>query len=264
MPQPLKITSRIQLKDFDPDFHAGLDKKRTQKTTQRIHQRIGELQHLLYANARDTVLIIFQGMDGSGKDGATKSLLESVNPAGVSVTNFKAPSEEERAHDFLWRVHHAVPRFGYIGVFNRSHYEEVLVVRVMGLQPKKVWHSHYEQINDFEKHLRNNRVLVLKFFLHLSKEEQARRLLSRIDDPAKNWKFETGDLKMRAEWDQFQKAYEDALNFCSSKEAPWHIVPADRKWYRDFVVAQVVVRALESLKMTWPKAKEDLSSIKIV
>ena len=264
MPQPLKITSRIQLKDFDPDHHAGLEKEKTQKITTKIHERIGELQHLLYANARDTLLIVFQGMDGSGKDGATKSVLEAVNPAGVAVTNFKSPSDEERAHDFLWRVHHAVPRYGYIGVFNRSHYEEVLIVRVLGLQPKKVWRARYDQINAFEKLLRRNRVVVLKFFLHLSKDEQAKRLLERIDNPAKNWKFETGDLKMRAEWDHFQKAYEDAINLCSTKEAPWYVVPADRKWYRDFVVAQVVMRALENLKMKWPKPKEDLSGIKII
>jgi PPK2 family polyphosphate:nucleotide phosphotransferase len=264
MRQPLKITSPIKLKDFDPGFHAGLDKDKTQKATAKLHARIGELQHLLYANATDAVLIVFQGMDTSGKDGSTKNLLDAVNPAGVQVANFKTPSAEERAHDFLWRVHGVVPRHGNLGVFNRSHYEDVLIVRVLELQPKKIWRARYEQINAFEKMLAQNQIVLLKFFLHISKEEQAGRLQARLDDPARNWKFETGDLKMRALWNGFQKAYEDAINFCSPRGAPWHIVPADRKWYRDFVVAQTVAGALENLKLKWPRSREDLSRVKVI
>jgi polyphosphate kinase 2 (PPK2 family) len=157
-----------------------------------------------------------------------------------------------------------VPRYGNLGVFNRSHYEEVLIVRVMRLQPERVWRVRYDQINAFERHLAENRVILLKFFLHISKAEQAERLKARIDDPRKNWKFESADLAMRAKWPQFQRAYEDALNCCSTPWAPWHIVPADRKWYRDFVIARTVVDAMEKLKLKWPRPREDLSKIKIV
>jgi len=190
--------------------------------------------------------------------------LECVNPAGVETVNFKAPSAEELAHDYLWRVHQAVPRYGNIGVFNRSHYEDVLIVRVMKLQPERVWRARYDQMNAFENHLTGNRVVLLKFFLHISKAEQAERLQARLDDPRKNWKFETGDLAMRAKWPAFQRAYEDALNCCSTAWAPWHIVPANRKWYRDFVIARTVVEAMEKLKLKWPKPREDLSKIEIV
>ncbi len=202
-------------------------------------------------------------MDCAGKDGAIKRVLEFVNPAGVETTNFKTPSAEERAHDFLWRIHKAIPRHGNIGVFNRSHYEDVLIVRVLNLQPERVWRKRYEQINAFEKILVRNRVVVLKFFLHLSKEEQAERLKARLKDPSKNWKFSEGDLKIRDRWDEFQKAYEDVLNQCSGEHAPWHLVPADHKWYRDYVVAKTVVASLEELNMNWPAPQADLSRIKI-
>lgn len=264
MNQPVKILAPIRLKDFNPDFCGGLDKDATREKTIRLCQRIGELQDLLYANARQAVIILLQGMDASGKDGVVKRVLEFVTPLGIEIANFKAPSAEDLAHDYLWRVHQRVPRYGHIGVFNRSHYENVLIVRVMKLQPEHVWRARYDQINAFEKHLTENRVILLKFFLHLSKEEQAQRLTARLQDKRKNWKFEMGDLEMRAKWPQFQKAYEDALNRCSMPWAPWHIVPADRKWYRDFVVARTVVNALEKLKLKWPKPREDLSKIKIV
>jgi PPK2 family polyphosphate:nucleotide phosphotransferase len=228
-----------------------------------LQERIGELQKLLHANARHSVLLLFQGMDTSGKDGSIRDLLEFVNPAGVETSNFKAPSAKELAHDFLWRIHQAVPRYGNIGVFNRSHYEDVLIVRVLKLQPTRVWQARYDQINAFEKHLSENNVILLKFFLHISKEEQAERLQSRLDNPHKNWKFDAGDLKMRARWNDFQRAYEDALNRCSTSWAPWHVVPANRNWYRDHVLAVEVVRALESLKMNWPKPAADLSKIRI-
>ena len=168
------------------------------------------------------------------------------------------------AHDFLWRIHKAVPRYGNIGVFNRSHYEDVLVVRVLKLQPVQVWRARYDQINNFEKHLAANNVVLLKFFLHISKEEQAERLRARLADPRKNWKFDPEDLKMRAQWGKFMKAYEDAINYCSTHYAPWHVVPANRKWYRDYVVARTAVKALESMKLKWPKPREDLSKYKIV
>jgi PPK2 family polyphosphate:nucleotide phosphotransferase len=181
----------------------------------------------------------------------------------VETSNFKSPSSEELAHDYLWRVHQRVPRYGEIGVFNRSHYEDVLVVRVLDLQPKAIWSQRYGQINAFEKMLVQNRIVVLKFFLHISKDEQAKRLEARLQDPAKNWKFEPNDIKMRGYWKQYQQAYEDAINQCSTHWAPWHVVPADHKWYRDYVIAKTVLEALEGLKMKWPKPAEDLSKIHV-
>jgi PPK2 family polyphosphate:nucleotide phosphotransferase len=264
MKQPLRITPPIRLKDFDADFHDRLDKDEARERTTKLCQRIAELQDLLYANARHAVLILLQGMDTSGKDGAAKGVLEFVEPAGVETANFKSPSAEELAHDYLWRIHRRVPRYGHIGVFNRSHYEDVLIVRVMKLQPERVWRPRYDQINAFEKHLVENRVILLKFFLHISKAEQAERLRARLADKRKNWKFESADLEMRKKWPQFMRAYEDALNCCSTSWAPWHIVPADRKWYRDYVIARTVVGEMEKLKLKWPKPKEDLSKIRIV
>lgn len=264
MKQPVQVIPPIRLKNFDPAFCHGLDKDATREKTVKLCQRIGELQELLNANARHSVLILLQGMDCSGKDGTVKRVLESVNPAGVETASFKAPSTLERAHDYLWRIHQAVPRYGNIGVFNRSHYEDVLVVRVMKLQPERVWRARYDQINAFEKHLAENRVILLKFFLHISKEEQAGRLKARLEDPRKNWKFEAGDLVMRGKWPQFQRAYEEVLNCCSPSWSPWHIVPADRKWYRDYVIARTVVDAMEQLKLKWPKPHESLSKIKII
>ena len=264
MKQTLKVIPPIRLGDFDPAFCQDLDKEATREKTTKLCQRIAELQDLLYANANQAVLILLQGMDTSGKDGATKRLLEFVNPLEIEIANFKAPSTEERAHDFLWRVHKVVPRYGHVGVFNRSHYEDVLIVRVLKLQPERVWRARYDQINAFEDYLAQNRVILLKFFLHISKAEQAERLKERLADKRKNWKFEAGDLEMRAKWPQFQRAYEDALNACSPAESPWHIVPADRKWYRDYVIARTVVDAMEKLNLNWPKPREDLSKIKII
>ena len=263
MSQPFKITSKIRLRDFNPSFHDGLNKEETREETTRLCLRIGELQQLLYANRSHSLILLFQGMDTSGKDGAGKRVLEFVTPAGVETSNFKAPTSDDLAHDFLWRIHKATPRYGNLGVFNRSQYEDVLVVRVLNLQPKEVWLARYDQINAFEKILTENNLILLKFYLHISKAEQAKRLEARIKDTTKNWKLELNDLKMRAYWREYEKAYEDAINRCSTGYAPWHIVPADHKWYRDFVIAQTLVKALEKLKMKWPKPKEDLSKLKI-
>jgi PPK2 family polyphosphate:nucleotide phosphotransferase len=264
MKQPIKVTPPIRLKHFKPDFHADLEKESAREETTRLCLRIAELQELLHANASHSLIILLQGMDTSGKDGAAKRVLEFVNPTGVETANFKAPSTEELAHDFLWRIHKAVPRYGNIGLFNRSHYEDVLIVRVLKLLPEKIWRPRYDQINALEKYLAANRVILLKFFLHISKEEQAERLKERRDNPKKNWKFEPGDLAMRAKWNDFQQAYEDVLNHCSTPWSPWHIIPAERKWYRDYFIARTVVDTLEKLKLKWPKPKEDLSKIKIV
>jgi len=261
--QPVRVTAPIRLKDFNPDFHDRLEKDETREKTASLCKRIGELQELLHANSNRALLILLQGMDTSGKDGATRHVLQDVSPAGVETANFKAPSAEELAHDFLWRVHKIVPRYGNVGIFNRSHYEDVLIVRVLKLAPASVWRARYEQINAFEKHLVANQVILLKFFLHISKQEQAERLRARIDDPTKNWKFQPEDLKMRAHWPKFMKAYEDAINNCSTHYAPWHIIPANRKWYRDYVIAKTVVKALEDLRMQWPRPHENLKKFKI-
>ncbi|MEO7599554.1 MAG: PPK2 family polyphosphate kinase [Opitutus sp.] len=261
--QPVAITNKIKLKHFDPGYLGGLDKDKTKKTNDELAHRIGELQELLYANQNHSVVLLFQGMDASGKDGSVRRVLEQVNPAGVEVANFKVPSEEERAHDYLWRVHQAVPRYGNIGVFNRSHYEAVLVERVREIVPRKVWSQRYEQIVAWEKMLAENRVVLLKFFLHLSREEQAERFRARLDDPRKNWKFSAADLQVRKEWDKYQSAYEDMINRTSHHDARWHIVPADHNWSRDHTVASVVVTAMEALHLKWPKPKSDLSRIRI-
>jgi PPK2 family polyphosphate:nucleotide phosphotransferase len=262
--QPIVIKGKIRLRNFEPREDGGLEKEATKARTARLAQRIGELQQLLYANARHAVLLVFQGMDASGKDGSARSVLREVNPAGIETANFKAPSEEERAHDFLWRVHKAVPRFGNIGVFNRSHYEAVLAERVLEIVPRPVWSKRYAQIVDFERILAANGVVLLKFCLHISKEEQAERFRERLAQPHKYWKFSHGDLKTRQRWDDYAGAYEDMLNATSHAQARWHLVPADRNWYRDFVIAGIVVRAMEGLKMKWPEPDEDLSKIEVV
>ena len=260
--QPIEIQGSIQLKDLDPAGCGGLEKAHTKKLTARLCRRIGELQPLLYANANHAVLLIFQGMDASGKDGSVRSVLRAVNPAGVEVANFKVPSAEESAHDFLWRIHQVVPRYGHIGVFNRSHYEAVLAERVLNIVPKKVWSRRYGQIVEFERMLVENHVVVLKFHLHISREEQAERFRERLANPEKNWKFSHADLQTRQRWDDYIDAYEDMLNATSHLLARWQVVPSDRNWYRDYVVADTVVRALEGLRMKWPKSDEDLTKVR--
>ena len=260
--QPIIIKGRIKLKNFDPGYCAGMEKSATKELTSRLGHRIGELQQLLYANSNHAILLLFQGMDASGKDGSVRTVLQYVNPAGVEVANFKVPSDEERAHDFLWRIHHAVPRFGNIGVFNRSQYEAVLAERVLKIVPRKIWQQRYGQIVDFERMLVANRVVLLKFHLHISRDEQAERFKERLANPEKNWKFSHADLTTRQHWDDYIEAYEDMLNATSHAAARWHVVPADRNWYRDYVVAAAVVKALEGLRLKWPKSSEDLSKIK--
>ena len=261
--QPVVVKGKLKLKQFDPAYSGGLDKAQTKDLVARLGEEIGDLQQLLYANSNHAVLLIFQGMDASGKDGAVRSVLRSVNPAGTEVVNFKVPSDEERAHDYLWRHHRAIPRYGNIGVFNRSHYESVLAERVLKLVPPKVWRRRYEQIVEFERMLVENRVVILKFHLHISREEQADRFKERLSNPEKNWKFSHADLRTRQHWDDYIEAYEEMLIRTSHRAAPWHVVPADRNWYRDYVIADAVVRAMRGLKLQWPKPREDLSKIRI-
>ncbi|MGZ8779688.1 MAG: PPK2 family polyphosphate kinase [Thermoanaerobaculia bacterium] len=229
------------------------DKAKTQQATAKLADRIGELQELLYAENKHKVLIILQGMDTSGKDGTIRKVLREVSPQGVRVVSFKKPTEFELAHDYLWRVHAHVPARGELVVFNRSHYEDVLVVRVHSLVAKSVWKKRYEQIIAFERMLADEGTTILKFFLHISADEQRERLQARLDDPTKRWKFQHGDLEERKLWDHYQRAYEDVIETTSTKWAPWQIIPADRKSMRDFIVAGAVVKALERLQMKYPE-----------
>lgn len=260
----VKPGTPIRLKDYDPaDSGMYRSSEEAEEHLKKQLDELARLQNLLYAESRRAVLIILQGMDTSGKDGTIRHVLAGLSPLGVQVKAFKAPTEEELAHDFLWRVHQAVPRKGYVGIFNRSHYEDVLVVRVHGLVPKKVWKARYRQINDFERTLAKNDVIVLKFFLHISKAEQKRRLEERLSDPTRYWKFSMKDIEERGYWSAYRKAYEAALTECNTRWAPWHIVPADHKWYRNLVVAEALVQALGDLNMEYPPPTVDLSQVTI-
>ena len=226
-------------------------------------RKLSDLQELLYAEARHAVLVVIQAMDTGGKDGAISHVFSGVNPQGCQVTSFKVPSELEKAHDFLWRIHAAVPRRGMIGIFNRSHYESVLVERVHELAPEKVWRARYEHINAFEKMLSDEGVTILKFFLHISKAEQKRRLEARLADSDKHWKFSVNDLKERKFWDEYQAAYEDAIDRCSTKHAPWYVVPADHKWFRNWLLSDTIVRTMRKLHMQYPESPEGLDKVEI-
>lgn len=260
----VKPGQKLHLKDVDPgDTAPYKHKDEVQELLADDKRDLVELQELLYAEGKHCVLVVLQAMDTAGKDATIQHVLSGVNPQGCPVTSFKVPTAEEIAHDYLWRVHQAVPGKRMLGVFNRSHYEDVLVVRVHNLVPKDVWSQRYAQINAFEKHLTENGVTILKFFLHISKDEQKKRLQARLDDPQKHWKFAVGDLKERALWDQYMEAYEDALNHTSTPWAPWYLIPANRKWYRNLTVARVIVETLRGFKMKWPEPADDLSSVVI-
>lgn len=255
---------RVRLARIDPGHAAGLrDKDEAKAGLEGDLERLRHLQRLLYADGRFALLIVLQAIDTGGKDGTIRHVMSGLNPAGCMVTSFKAPTTEELSHDFLWRIHRAVPARGMIGVFNRSHYEDVLVVRVHGLVPRAVWKARYRQINEFERILTENGVTILKFFLHISKDEQARRLRDRIQDRTKNWKFSEGDLAERKLWGRYRAAFEDAINECSTPWAPWRVVPANKKWVRDRIVASAMVECLERMKLRWPEPKTDLSKIVI-
>ena len=261
----VKPGSKIRLKDWDPDDTGRLRHKQdAEDLLAESTRQLDKLQYLLYAESRRAVLVVLQAMDAGGKDGTIRHVMSGLNPQGCRVTSFKQPSTEELAHDFLWRIHQAVPRKGEIGIFNRSHYEDVLVVRVHDLVPKETWSQRYDQINEFEKHLAESGISVLKFFLHISKDEQRKRFQSRVDDPTKLWKFSEADIAERKHWDDYTQAYEDALSRCSTKCAPWYIIPANHKWFRDLAVAQVITDTLENFDMKFPKPTIDVSRIKIV
>ena len=254
----------ISLSEIDPGASEHYRKKReVREELEANRRRIVELQARLYAENQKGLLIVLQATDTGGKDGTIRHVFEGVNPQGCRVSSFKAPSAEEANHDFLWRYHKSAPAKGRIGIFNRSHYEDVLVVRVKGLVDQEVWRARYGQINAFESNLVANGVTVLKFFLHISKDEQKRRLQSRLDDPEKRWKFSSSDLTERAAWDDYQRAFEDAINNCSTEQAPWHVVPANKKWYRNLVVARAIADTLERMDPRFPSVEPGLEDIEI-
>jgi PPK2 family polyphosphate:nucleotide phosphotransferase len=234
------------------------------QSTAALLAELSDLQERLYAEAARALLVIFQAPDAGGKDGAVDTVFSGVNPQGCSVTSFKVPSSLEKSHDFLWRHHLACPSRGMIGIHNRSHYEAVLVERVHELVPKKIWSARYDQINAFEKTLVAEGTTVLKFFLHISKQEQKERLQKRLDERDKHWKFNIGDLGERARWDDYQAAYEDAIENCSTTSAPWYVIPADNKWYRNYAIAKVIVDTLKEMNPKFPKPSVDLSNVKVM
>ena len=254
---------KIRLSKIDPDETGGMTKEKALERIGNLCEKISELQEILYAEHRRSLLLIFQAMDTGGKDGAIKNLCGGLNPAGLEIRNFKAPSVEELDHDFLWRAHKAAPSRGMIGVWNRSHYEDVLIVRVHKLVPKKVWKARYQQINRFEQSLSENGTTIVKFMLHISKDEQKNRLQARLDRPDKWWKFNPNDIKERALWDDYQQAYEDAINFCATDCAPWHVVPANHKWARNLFIADLVLRVLKTMDPRYPKRAFDPKTIEI-
>ncbi len=249
----VKPDSRFRLKRIDPDDrHLCEDKEDGKKRTEKILTKLDALQEKLYASQTHALLIILQGMDTAGKDGTIRHVMSGVNPQSCQVSSFKVPTPEEKAHDFLWRIHQKTPPLGDIGIFNRSHYEDVLVTRVHGLISKHTAEKRMKEINQFEKLLASNGTTVLKFFLHISKEEQRKRLEARIEDPDKHWKFSAADLVERKKWDAYQDAFEDMISGTSTKHAPWYVVPSNHKWYRNWVVGGVIVKALEDMNLRRP------------
>jgi PPK2 family polyphosphate:nucleotide phosphotransferase len=249
---------KIKLAKYDPaDTHGHKHDAKTAAKLEKTIKRLDDLQYLFYAARKRALLIVLQGMDTAGKDGTIRHVMSGINPEGCSVTSFKVPNSEELAHDFLWRIHKAVPGRGTIGIFNRSHYEDVLVVRVHNLVPKDVWKARYDEINRFEQNLAENDVKILKFFLHISKEEQKKRLDERAEDPRKNWKLSKADKAERKLWDDYVTAYEAALTHCSTEYAPWFIIPSDHKWFRNLAVSRIIVETLEGFDMHFPKSPDE-------
>ena len=270
----VKPNSKIDLSKIDTSYTANLKSKDEGKDLLQNNIKImRELQSKMYAQDRYSLLLVFQAMDAAGKDGTIKHVMSGVNPQGTQVYSFKQPSSLELDHGYLWRINKALPEKGRIGIFNRSHYEEVLVVRVHNLiryqkLPEQyinesIWEQRYRQINDFEKYCYESGMIILKFFLHLSKEEQKKRFLSRIDDQSKNWKFSSADLKERGFWNEYQKAYQEAISATSKKHAPWFVIPADKKWFMRLVVSEIIVDAMKKLKPEYPKlSKEQIEQLK--
>ena len=253
----------VRLGDWDPRDAGEFDKETAKPLMKQLNDRLEELQELLYAQGKHKLLVVLQATDTGGKDGTIRHVFDRTNPQGVKVSSFKKPTQRELAHDYLWRIHANTPGSGEIVIFNRSHYEDVLVVRVHDLVPPERWSLRYDHIKAFEQMLTDEGTTIVKFFLHISKEEQAERLQARLDDPTKHWKFSLGDLEERKLWDSYRQAFEEMLARTSTADAPWYVVPADRKWYRNLVVASVLVETLEGLGMTYPEPEDDLDGVVI-
>jgi len=254
---------KVDIRDYDPASTGQLSKEEALAEIAALRMRLNDLQNLLYADERFAVLFVLQAIDTAGKDSTINSVFQEVGPIGCIVQSFKVPTPEELSHDYLWRYKKVAPQKGHITIFNRSHYESVLVERVKDIVPKSVWEKRYEDINQWEEYLERNGTVVMKFFLLISKDEQRQRLQDRVDDPKKQWKFRMGDLEDRKLWDKYVEAYSDAITRCNTKVAPWHIVPANKKWYRDVVVARALVEKLESLDLRYPPAEPGVIGLKV-
>ncbi len=253
----------IDLEGMDADFKPdGLTRKQAEERFDELTTELQDLQHLMYAEARRSLLVVLQGRDAAGKDGTIRKVFGPMNPQGTRVTSFKVPSKEELAHDFLWRCHIAAPARGTVGIFNRSHYEDVLVVRVHDLVPPQIWSKRYDHINAFERLLADTGTLILKFYLHIDREEQLVRFKKRIDNPKKNWKISQADYGERPFWEAYTHAFQDALARCSTEVAPWFIIPANRKWVRNLLVADIVAESLRGLDMRYPEPQADIAEIR--
>ena len=257
--EPEKIRKKLKLKDWDPDYNAGKRKEDVESDLAHFTSQMSELQYKLFAAKSQSLVIILQGVDASGKDGTIRHVMGALNPQSCYVKSFKVPTEEELSHDYLWRVHMAVPSKGQIAIFNRSHYEDVIEVRVRNLVPKNELSPRYRQINDFERYLSENHVTILKFFLNISKDEQKKRIKERLQDPKKRWKISESDLLAKKYWDKYMESYEDALSRCSTRWAPWYVIPANLKWFRNWAVAQTIVNTLDRMKLKYPQPKVNVS-----
>lgn len=255
----------VDLSEWSTDDNGGMDKRDpiVEAMASTLNQRVEDLQELFYADGRHKMLVVLQATDTGGKDGTIRHVFEGVNPQGVDVASFKRPTEIELAHDYLWRVHRHTPRSGKITIFNRSHYEDVLVVRVHGLVPEQRWRRRYRHIREFEQMLADEGTTIVKIFLHISKDEQAERLQDRLDRPDKNWKFDIGDLAERERWNDYQAAFSDMLSETSTGDAPWYVIPADRKWYRNLVISQLLIDVMEGLDLRYPPPAEGLDDVVI-
>lgn len=251
----------VSVKDFSPDDTAGLSKEDIEEKSKELHEEFQELQEKFYASKKHALLIVLQGMDCSGKDGTVRRALSGINPNGFYVENFKQPTPLELNHDYLWRVHQKTPKRGDIVVFNRSYYEDVLVTRVHRSINDETAERRFDEIRDFERYLVNNDTILLKFFLHISKDFQQKKLEERLENPEKNWKFSAADLKERKFWDEYQHCYSDVLSHCSTKEAPWYVVPANRRWFRDYFVLSTIVKTLKELNLEFPVLDGDVREL---
>lgn len=259
----VKPGRKVKLRDANASEVHGWEKEDAVDAFQANRKRLEELQYKLYADGRFGLLVVLQATDGGGKDSTVRDVFTSMNPQGCAVTSFKAPTAAELKHDYLWRVHEHVPERGMVGVFNRSHYEDVLVARVENLVPEEKWRRRYDHINDFERMLTDCDIRVVKFFLQISKDEQKKRLQERLSDPSKHWKFNSDDLEKRKSWDKYQQAFEAMLARCSTAHAPWYVIPSDRKWFRNLAVSEILLKELDSLPLRFPPARFDPTKVRI-